>query len=408
MLTPEDQDILATAIRRGMSAEPPSWKSILVSVLVLVVVGGALVVSYQILHRWRPATALAISSSQTTTMRQFTLEGAPAVAWQVTPSYVGSFVVTGPETTPLEVDLPVPATSCASMATAFGPSAQCVPSSPGSDPSLAVPSPLTITWNSPTPVQLLTSSNGVPPSSAGSFHYSSTLGVTVTAPGAAMSSPASPSVGSASTPAPTAAMGTAAASSVTLLASAGSDPQRWCFGSPLSSNNLQVSRGSSQWTQLVGSENDFQCGSGLRVRVGTPGTRGQPPAVTLGNVASFQLVGHSTEIAADAFEGTVHLTSVSSTVLGTPTELVARSKTSAPMHTVLVQKAANSMMTVDTKAATSVLTDDGNLVSSLWDRQQVIALPILLAICGALAPLFLATISSMTMVHRRRHHPSPR
>lgn len=404
ILTTADKDLLAAAIREGMAQDPPSWTSMGWSLLVVIVIGAGLIVGYQAFQRWRPSVPLTLSADQTVTTRQITFDGGNApVRWRVTSADTGSLLVTGPDSDTVEIDLPLPVSSCNQVATALGPAAQCAAPSSGQAPAVEFASPLSIAWTSPTPVELLP-----PPGTGTGYHQTPVLGVTVTSPVASGTMPAAtPAAATPSTPSSSTgqqAMGTATGSAMTFLADQGSDRQRWCFDSPLSANRLQLQRGTNQTAYtFTGAEPDVECGTGLRLIVGTVGPGHQPPAITLQDVASARLEVISTEQDAQSVVGQVHLGPSGSTVLGTPTELIVHSKASAPVDAMLFQQAGSSTLSLTTPAATSVLTDNGNLVTSVWDRYQAFALPILLAIAGGLVPILLATMQGVMSIHRVRH-----
>jgi hypothetical protein len=133
------------------------------------------------------------------------------------------------------------------------------------------------------------------------------------------------------------------------------------------------------------------------------GSGSQTPAVTVQGVVSLQLEVTATQQDAQSVVGQLHMGPSGAPVLGTPTELIVSAKPSQPINASLTQRAGRTTMSVHSLAATSVLTDNGNLVTSVWTRYQDLALPILLTIAGGLAPILLATMQGIMSVHRMRH-----
>ena len=54
-------------------------------------------------------------------------------------------------------------------------------------------------------------------------------------------------------------------------------------------------------------------------------------------------------------------------------------------------------------ACVGLLTDQGNLVSSVWDRQQAIVLPVFLALATAIVPLLIAALQSLVSLITDKH-----
>jgi uncharacterized protein len=403
MFSPTDEETLASAIRKGTAVETTSLAAIAKTVVIAGAIAILLLGGYRVLQHWRPPVALALTSDQTA-VRQLNLSGAGhPMSWQLDSAYVHSVQVTGPETAAIEIDLPIDESQCQRVADQLG--------STCAGGAVVQGSPLTLTWATAEKLALL--------QPAGRDERSSALAVTVVQPAAgaavatgSQTTPTTPTTPAA--PASPAAPTTPAAANlstpeVTLAALPPTDQQRWCFDFPLSATQLSIQRGAKEAVEtFTGTTAPIPCGTGLRLLIGVAGTAHQPPALTLAGIASLRLHAHSPRADVQGVAGQLRLGGAGSHVLGSPTELVVATKSGQPLLSVLEIQAGRQTLALTSGGATAVDTDQGNLVSSVWDRQQTIVLPVFLALATAIVPLLIAALQSLVSLITDKHRrPSP-
>jgi uncharacterized protein len=420
MFSPVDEETLASAIRKGTAVESTSLAAIAKTVVIAGAIAILLLAGYRGLQHWRPPVSLSLTSDQAA-VRQLNLSGAGhPMSWKLDSAYVQSVQATGPESASIEIDLPIDPSACQRVAAELG--------STCAGGAVVQGSPLTLAWTTPERLDLL--------QPAGGDQHSTALAVTVTPPAgpqatAAGSTPAGSAgtagtaatagtagsagtAGTAAAPAATATPATAGtqgtqAPEVTLAATAPSDQQRWCFDFPLSTTTLTIQRGDRTSHQsFAGAGLPIPCGSGLRLLIGTAGPAHQPPALTLSGIASLKLDAHSQSADVQGVAGQLQLGGAGSHVLGSPTEILVKTTSDRPLATVLELQAGRQTLALTSAKATAVDTDQGDLVNSVWDRQQVIVLPVFLALATAIVPLLIAALQSLVSLITDKHRrPDP-
>src|SRR5436309_1235762 len=239
LLSPADEDALANVIGRATAKGSPSLWSTAGTVALATLIVAGLVGGYKWLTSWRPPVSMSYTGGDATHPSQLAFAGSPAVRWTVASAFVRSMQVAGPDSDVVEVELPLPPSSCADVATALG--TQCIAG------RVVQGTPLSLRWDGSVPVAL-TADDGI---------KSAALAVTVV-----------PAQGQAAT-----------VPSVTIDATTASTTEHWCFSDPATAVQLSVQRGANHFEhgfQALGPH--VRCGDGLVLVVGTaPVTNARAP-----------------------------------------------------------------------------------------------------------------------------------
>jgi len=391
-LSAADQDVLAAAIRSGTAGDTASVGAIARTVLLIVAVGAILLGAYQGLRHWRPPVSLSLSS-EGTTVRQINASGTgQPVSWRLDSAYVRELQVIGPESAPVEIDLPVDPGRCEQVAADLG--ASC------SAGAVVANSPISLAWDAPEKLAMVTAS--------GADARSSALSLSIAQPStnASGSSATTSAAATAPTASVTAAATGAGSVDLTVSATAPADPQRWCFDFPLASTNLVIQLGNRRSGEAFADQpSPIACGTGLRLVVGATGSAHQPPALRLQGAASLRLHVDSAHADIQGATGQIHLGNAGAQVVSSATELVARAEGPRAITAAIDVQADRQTVSLSSRSVTSAVIDSGDLVTSVWDRQQSIVLPVFLALASALVPLVLGSLQSgvSLITHRHRH-----
>jgi len=325
---------------------------------------------YNWLRHDHPAVNLRASTKSLGILQHLSME-APTrddrVRWLVSASYVGRLVVSGPEMGTAKIILPLPKSQCRAIVAKVGGSC-----SPGGHLSLS--SPVTFAWSNP---QLINSTDD--------------------------RQVASTSVNIASSGARPGAL------SVTLLAQTNARPSL-CFSSPFQPQpvTLTVTSRQGQFSfpfsgYFPGFVGINHCADGLPVFVGSTGS-GFPPALEFEEIRTLRIRAWATAGNLQGFAGEIDLDPGETTVLGHPTIVSLRSSKTPPLVASLRINPQGRILTVRSKAATSVITNSGQLVPSAWAQNTDFLVPLLGGLLSVLVinPLTVSTQMLMDAMKRCR------
>jgi hypothetical protein len=357
LFTPEDRETLADAFRQARP-QPPGTAGIIA--LVLAMIGASVAIfAFNTLNQWRRPVTAVVSTQSVTTLRHMTMSGVEGtVRWILHSAYVGELAVSGAEDGAVEVLLPLDQSECQGLATALD--GTCT------EGEVAVATPVDLRWSIPQPL-----------SSNGAWLEGRTLDL------APLGGPEE-EVG------------------VALFSQTSSRPSL-CFNSPLNATTLTASRGTAQ-QQLTfsfeGDEPTVTCEAALRLVVGSEGD--QPPTFELGAVEMLTLQAEGPTSSLEGLTGEVALTPGGTTALGSPTVLTLQAAASEPLEASLELGAGLQSLKVRSSAATSALTETGELVPSEWQRSPGILVPLLGGFVGAfvVTPLGVAVQGLMAALKR--------
>lgn len=403
VLAEEDLDRIAAAIRKGLGDGPPDGKKLALDVVKVVGIFCLLVLLYLILTHWRPAVDISVRANALSTPQVLTHgpdEG--NVAWQFGTGEVRALKVdelrAAEESEPGEfvIALPILPAECDEVAARLD--AAC------DDSVIEVQAPVTVAWTEPQVLRLerATTDDQVPSDAA-----PRELTLTVqrsTADPAPMTreSAEEPAEESESVPA------TPPQPQLTIIDSQAAS-QQWCFSYQRNSAAmLSISGGAEGYRRTFepASAPDVGC-DGLRLLVNpgaasddpqggseaaTPNTASQSPdrpqrassIVTLSGIASLDVTTESRHLNASALTGS--LTLPQDTRVFDPAAQ-ADFTAGEPITTRLGIQAGTPSLTIDGGGVTAIETDRGNLVSTLWQRNTELILPIFIGVVGVFTPL---------------------
>jgi hypothetical protein len=317
----------------------PGWYA--VALLVLAgICGGLAIFGYNELNSLRlPVTATASASGRSSgaVLGSLSLTGThrDPVHWTLQSAYVRQLTVSGAGQGQALVQLPIPLLACPQIRAKLG--ARCSKSG-----QVTLPSPVTFTWST----DALLSSGGT--------MNSLDIGEAAVGPGKTEVDITPTMVGYPSV----------------------------CVGVPIKPSQLTVAdgHGSFPYTFLMTGPN-LSCDDGVSMLVGTGG--GAPPVLELFDIGDWTLTAsHATSALLQGFAGQLALQP------GRP--VVARGSQSVLMSSAgrtavaIIVGAGQASLSVHSKAASSVVTQDGELVPSFWTRETAIVSPVL----GGLVAVF--------------------
>lgn len=311
------------------------------------VCGGLAIYGYDHLSQSYPPATLTIAATASTRspsilqdLRLADASNGAKVRWQVEPGYVSQLTVTGPNSLGVaEVILPLPQTKCAAVARRLD--ASCIRGR-----EVSVTSPATFTWSNP---QVVGSTNG-------SQVVSTSLDImpSIVKPGVAQ---------------------------VDVSTDTNERPSL-CFSWPLSAANLTVRSGPGVLTStFTGSGLPVGCATGLPILIGLSG-KGLPPMFEFGGISTLWLQAWAPSGTLSGYAGKLELSPGGTTVLGVPEAVSLCSAKAACQSSIstsfqIAQAGQSQSLSLKSDGATSVITNDGQLVPSRWSRRTEIYGPIL-------------------------------
>jgi hypothetical protein len=252
---------------------------------------------------------------------------------------VRQLLASGPADGMADVILPLPVSECPKLASELGTTCD-------SGGRLAIGAPATLTWSTAQTLQTVT------PVSASGLDIAST----------------------AIRP---------AALTVTLSARTDQVPTL-CFDWPLQAATLTISENSAHPLPVTfPGHRIVPCSAGVQLLIGTSG-QGEPPAIELAGIGNLTIKATATGADLQGFAGLIDLNPGGSKVLGSPTVVSLHSRASTPLSTDFQVGPSGQLMTMNSGAADSVMTDTGQLVPTEWSRQRALTVPILGGLVTAL------------------------
>ena len=364
LLTEADVRLLAQAIREGNAERPPSRGDLAFDAVQLLAVLGFLAASWVALHWWHPEVAASYDGGVTSTLSRLSMDASPGdVRWSVPGVYARSIQLSGPANRAGGVVLPVACAECPVLATKLG--LLC------DHGALVERASIAVVWSMPQLFYLAPATSG-PPGLAGLDRGSGLLDVDISR--------------STKTGAPvgTNATGTPAPNASVSFNLSGAGPINWCTAAPAPGTTLTLHSGNQSVGVPVDQVSGTSCAQGLALVVqAIPlGGPGRPPATVFGGVTALKLEATSTNVDASDLGGTLHLGAAGTDALAPPTEVTLASRPADGVHLVLDLAGDNTELAMTSAKLASASTSGTNLVSSWWDRESSIALPLFLAICA--------------------------
>ena len=276
-------------------------------------------------------------------------------------AYAETVKLSGPATTEGRLVLPVALTACDQIARELGLACK--------DGVIETPASISVQWSSPQLVYLA-------PSAARPYQAALKQAKTVVVGISQLSK----TENSARQPA---AVG--AGSKDVSIDLRGSSPIRWCTPVANLPAKLTLRNGPLSY-EVPASDfvDDTSCSHGLAVAVqafGTGGTAGTPPRTDLVGVSPLGFQSWSASLDAGDLGGKLDLGSAGTDDLGLPTE-VRLGAGANDIHVGLDFSADGTEQATISSRSNEVASGGANLVTSWWDREGVIAVPIFLALCG--------------------------
>jgi hypothetical protein len=407
VLTDEDLDRIKEAIRDGLEKKPPDRPKLLREVLAVIVGFGLLFLLYLALTHWRPSVDLNVQANALATTEVLTHRQEDSVEWSVGTGLVRELTVEELRATEEQpaaqftISLPIPTTDCEEVAAALD--ATC------DGGVIEVQARVTVTWTTPQVLQLMQSTTRDQVQSQ-TDQLPLRLRLTLQRPSANTLGTSGESAddaaeetepGPATAPLPQLA-----------LADWQTASQQWCF--TYQSNaaaTLSISGGSGGYQRSFepASAPNVVC-DGLQLQVipgaatlrapdgsqggsatETPEAMTSLPAeqqrassvVTLAGISSLGITTSTQNLGASALTGTLRI-GQDVRAFDTATHADFRG---GELRSSLEVQAGTPSLTIAGDGVTSIETDRGNLVATVWQRNPELILPIFLGLVGVLIPL---------------------
>ena len=365
LLTEGDVRLLAQAIREGNAERPPSGSDVAFDALKLVAVLAFLAASWVTLHWWHPEVAGSYNGGVTSTLSRLSMAAGPGdVRWSVPGVYARSAELSGPANRAGRLVLPVAPGECPVLATKLG--LLC------NRGALVEHASIAVVWSTPQ-LFYLASAAANAPGLTGFDRGSQLLDVDIS-----RASKTGAPVGTSATGAP----GPNTSVSFNL---SGAGPIIWCTAAPAPGTTLTLRSGDQSVGVPSGQVTGTSCAQGLAVVVpAIPlGGPGRPPATVFGGVTALKLEATSTDVDASDLAGSLHLGAAGTDTLAPPSEVTFASGPKDDVHLVLdLAGSSTELAMTSAKLASASTSGEANLVTSWWDRENSIALPLFLAICA--------------------------
>jgi uncharacterized protein len=347
LLTREDQQALAKALSQGDDGDRRSG-SVLLVLLLAFVAAWLLILGLQSLQDWRRPVALALSAERATDTKVLQLSG--SVEWTLEGANLRALIVEAPQQGAVDLVLPV------TVQEACGALEQLGHEGPCASGQVLLETDLDVEWSK---LVLLTTEE---------VYKGRQLEVRLTIEDES--------------------------ASVSILTWGESAPT-YCF-SGVAGSTLTLRQGgvTAPPITLTDADADLGCSDGFHLLAGDEG-RSQPPKVKFGGVTDLQLTAGGQSATLQGLNGRVRLDPGGSHVVSTQGQVVLAASARRPLSATL--KVPNGSLQMLSSGAKSALTDDGELVPSVWDRYTAIIGPLFAALVGVLvlAPL-MAVIRRVT------------
>jgi hypothetical protein len=367
-LTEEDRDLLIEAIQKGTGSEPPTLADVIFDFVKILVVIGLLWAAWVWTHHWHPDVNMSYGATSTGTLTSLTLGAANGtVGWTVPAVYASAVAISGPATETALVTLPISPQRCQLVGAHLGLTCQ--------HGQLVVPDAIKLTWNSP---QLLYLS---PPSAVGASagpQESAAVNLQLSA-SSSLSAVKTPPAGAVSV-----------ASSQVDLTVTGPGSLNWCYGVPTPNAAITLRNGSLSYGVPPADVRQEACGQGLAVAVqGNTQFSGfhRAPEMTFETTTSFTLQATTHQIDAQDLNSTFHLGGAGVDSISPAEEVELYGPGPNAIHTTLNIVGSKDNLTLSSAKLASASSDGTQLVTSWWDRDSTIALPLFLAAFGIVLAL---------------------
>lgn len=430
VIAQEDLDRISAAIRDGLEKEPPppDGRKLLWDALKVLGAFSLLVIVYFVLTHWRPAVDISVRANALSMPQVLAHDPEEGhVDWRVGTGQVRALTVDELRAEELEADqfmisLPIPRTDCDEVAASLD--ATC------DDGVIELQAPLTVAWDDPQVLQLerAATADQVPSRSEPVPHE---LKLTLQHPSA---NPAGMTGEATDEAAEESETGSAAPQLPQLtIADWQAARQQWCFTYQTAggATTLSISGGSDGYERTFepASAPDVGCDAlQLRVTAGaatTPDgsqgpsatanadaatgrapdeTRRASSRVTLSGISSLDVTTESRHLSASALTGSLTLLQ-DIRVFESATQ--ADFAAGEPLISDLDIQTGTSSLTIDGHGVTSIETARGNLISTVWQRNSELMLPIFIGVVGVFTPL-LGTVyrNGVDYLANRRSRPT--
>jgi hypothetical protein len=366
VLTDPDIERLANAIKRGNEPQRPTFGNVLSDGIVLLLGIGFLVGAWTVLNHLRPAVSASYSEEPTLALSMLkTLDlGSvrPGVSWSLGAAASAVHLSAGASNKDV-LYLPVTTAACQQIDTALGLGnlGRC------HNGELTTAADLFAVWSSPQPVYLQSST---------ATEQASTVDLELLQPAA----PGAPSA----VLAPSAALG----NTTVRVTQTGNQPTEWCTPDPTTSATLEIKTIAGSFTVPKGDFVSTSCPQGLAIATSPVPNGATPPFADLVGTTSFTCQATTASVVAGGLSGTLQLGGASYR-LGTPADvtLVTHSGGLQANLQFLVEgdRADGSGLTILGQASgawNGPTNLEPNLVTSWWDRESSISIPLFIALCG--------------------------
>ncbi len=383
ILSEADVRRLAEAIRTGTASEVPSNGDLAFGTIKLLGVVVALIAFWLFFHWWRPAVNESYSTdiSGTATLQLGSSHG--GVNWSLPDVSASTVTLTGPASQSEALVLPVPTTECKNIQSTLGGSCN------GGVLTLSTIS-VSEVWNPPQEMYLAPA----PDQDVTGADQANTLFLQV--------SQGATSAGLAPTDV-----------NVTINPS-GAGLVNWCTA-PLSLDATLTLRTVSATKPVTLVPSDFyddpSCTSqGLKVVLQTVSTGGGPPTVaqtSFGGVTSVDVDASSGSVEAKDLHGILGLGDSGEDVLNGPNTVTLTARSPGNVQVTLGPDGTNTELAITSSKLASASSAGNDLVSSWWERNSTLGLPLFLALCGASFKLISPLVEDIRERIKTSRHTSP-
>jgi hypothetical protein len=335
LLTPEDRDLLAAAIKAG-SAPPPdpnarrrviAWFVVAVAVFLL-----SIVVFNWLNSHYSRQQLLATTTDLASVDHLVIANDGGRASWRLGATTASSAHIGNP-LGEVRVQLPIPRVECNEFAASLG--ATCAGG------SVSVDSPFDISWSEPARI-------------TGSAAKSSRMEIVMGGE-------------SETRPASTLSLATISNRSPTLCISEPSQRVEMILGPT-------AERGTR--TQIRPRLTPLECNAGVVLSIGDGRAEDHDTNIVLGDVSKVDLDATGTSVDIDGLAGRLALLNLERHVFDDAAHVISKAASAEPILTEINIGDVDSRLTMRSEEVSSVLTDDGELLPTQWERlpQPLVAL----------------------------------
>ena len=367
-LTKEDCDFLIEVIQKGTGSEPPTIADVIFDLVKILLVVSLLWAAWVWTHHWHPDVSMSYAGTSTGTLTTLTLGAANGtVGWTMPAVYAGTVAISGPASQTTFVTLPISPRVCPVLGVHLALRCQ--------HGDLIVPDGISLAWNSP---QLLYLSPPTVLSASGGQEESAAVNLQLSA------SPSSPAV--ETLPAGASPVG----SSQVDLTVTGPGSLDWCYGPPTPHAVVSLQNGPLLFRVPPADIQPVDCGEGLIIAVlGNTQIAGfhRSPEMTFGTTTSFTFQATSHQIDAHDLNSTFHLGGAGVDSVSPAEEVDLDGPGPDAIHASLNIIGMKDNLTFSSSKLAGASSDGTQLVTSWWDRDNTVALPLFLAAFGIVLAL---------------------